>query len=188
MVERGCAVLYRRRLTARSILLTDLDKSGGVDMSNLFSRACTLFVVFGALGIGACASPSGPSAMVSSKSAQGQALVPSSARNVSSGLTMSALSKGVTDTTLMNAGWSCLEPGPGVTVCAQPGIGLPSIPPIPDNGGPPSYTLAAFVDHQFDHHVKFLRPDLFHGQPCVGGEPMDYFALLDYYHCIIPVR
>ena len=83
---------------------------------SLFSRACTLFVVFGALGIGACASPSGPSAMVSSKSAQGQALVPSSARDVSSGLTMSALSKGVTDTTLMNAGWSCLEPGPGVTV------------------------------------------------------------------------
>jgi hypothetical protein len=88
----------------------------------------------------------------------------------------------------MKAGWSCLEPGPGVTVCAPPGMGLPSIPPVPENGGPPSYTLAAFVDHQFDHHVKFLRPDLFHGQPCVGGEPMDYFALLDYYHCIIPVR
>jgi hypothetical protein len=67
-------------------------------------------------------------------------------------------------------------------------MGIPSIPPVPDNGGPPSYTLAAFVDHQFDHFVKFLRPDLFHGQPCVGGEPMDYFALLDYYHCIIPVR
>ena len=31
-------------------------------MSNLFSRACALFVVFGGLGIGACASPSGPSA------------------------------------------------------------------------------------------------------------------------------
>jgi hypothetical protein len=67
-------------------------------------------------------------------------------------------------------------------------MGIPAIPPIPNNGGPPSYTLAAFVNHQFDHHVKFLRPDLFHGQPCVGGEPMDYFALLDYYHCIIPVR
>ena len=88
----------------------------------------------------------------------------------------------------MRAGWSCIEPGPGVIVCAPPGKGIPSIPPVPDNGGPPSYTLAAFVDHQFDHHVKFLRPDLFHGQPCVGGEPMDYFALLDYYHCIIPVR
>jgi hypothetical protein len=142
-------------------------------MSNVFSRACTLFVVFGGLLIGACGSPSGPSATASAGAA-------------SSGLT--ALSKGVTDATLMNAGWSCIEPGPGVTVCAPPGMGLPSIPPVPNNGGAPSYTLAAFVDHQFDHHVKFLRPDLFHGQPCVGGEPMDYFALLDYYHCIIPVR
>ena len=156
-------------------------------MSNLFSRACTLFVVVGGLGIGACASPSTPSAIPS-------------AGNISSGLTaispgltaispeVAAISPGVTDTTLMKAGWSCIEPGPGVIVCAQPGKGLPSIPAIPDNCGPPSYTLAAFVDHQFDHHVKFLRPDLFHGQPCVGGEPMDYFALLDYYHCIIPVR
>ena len=29
-------------------------------MSNVFSRACALFVVLGGLGIGACASPSGP--------------------------------------------------------------------------------------------------------------------------------
>ena len=142
-------------------------------MSNVFSRVCALFVVFGGLLIGACASPSSPS-------------VKPSAGAVSSGLT--ALSPGVTDVTLMNAGWSCIEPGPGVTVCAPPGMGIPSIPPLPNNGGAPSYTLAAFVNHQFDHHVKFLRPDLFHGQPCVGGEPMDYFALLDYYHCIIPVR
>jgi len=142
-------------------------------MSNVFSRVCALFVVFGGLLIGACASPSSPS------------VIPS-AGAVSSGLT--ALSVGVTDATLMKAGWSCIEPGPGVIVCAPPGMGLPSIPPLPNNGGAPSYTLAAFVNHQFDHHVKFLRPDLFHGQPCVGGEPMDYFALLDYYHCIIPVR
>ena len=160
-------------------------------MSNLFSRACTLFVVLGALGIGACASPSGPSTIPSGNQTLGAELGQPSARAVASGLTeSSALSQGqgVTDATLVKAGWSCLEPGPGVTVCAPPGRGLPSIPPIPDNGGPPSYTLAAFVNHQFDHHVKFLRPDLFHGQPCVGGEPMDYFALLDYYHCIIPLR
>jgi hypothetical protein len=155
-------------------------------MSNVFSRACTLFVVFGGLAIGACASPSGPSAIPSGKQTQSAELGQSSALAVSSGLT--ELSQGVTDETLMNAGWSCIEPGLGVIVCAPPGMGIPSIPPVPDNGGAPSYTLAAFVDHQFDHHVKFLRPDLFHGQPCVGGEPMDYFALLDYYHCIIPVR
>ena len=147
-------------------------------MSSVITRACSLFVVVGGLVVGACASPSGPSATPSGQE--------SSAPGVASALT--ALSRGVTDATLMKAGWSCLEPGPGVIVCAPPGVGLPSIPPVPDNGGPPSYTLAAFVDHQFDHHVKFLRPDLFHGQPCVGGEPMDYFALLDYYHCIIPAR
>ena len=158
-------------------------------MSNVFSRECALFAVLGALGIGACASPSGPSAIPSGKRAQGAELGQSSPRDVLSGLSASsALSQGVTDVTVMNAGWSCVEPGPGVIVCAPPGMGIPSIPPVPNNGGPPSYTLAAFVDHQFDHHVKFLRPDLFHGQPCVGGEPMDYFALLDYYHCIIPVR
>ena len=157
-------------------------------MTNVLSRGCTWLVVVGALGIGACASPSGPSAIASGKLAQAAELGQPSERAVSSGLQASALSQGVTDATLMNAGWSCIEPGPGVTVCAPPGMGIPSIPPVPDNGGPPSYTLAAFVDHQFDHHVKFLRPDLFHGQPCVGGEPMDYFALLDYYHCIIPLR
>ena len=157
-------------------------------MSNVVSRACTLFVVLGGLGIGACASPSGPSAIPSGNQAQAAELGQPSAGAVSSGPQTSALSQGVTDVTLVNAGWSCIEPGPGVIVCAPPGMGIPSIPPVPNNGGAPSYTLAAFVDHQFDHHVKFLRPDLFHGQPCVGGEPMDYFALLDYYHCIIPVR
>lgn len=157
-------------------------------MTNVLSRGCTWLVVVGALGIGACASPSGPSAIASDKLTQGAERGQPQARDVFSGLQTSALSHGVTDATLMNAGWSCIEPGPGVTVCAPPGMGIPSIPPVPDNGGPPSYTLAAFVDHQFDHHVKFLRPDLFHGQPCVGGEPMDYFALLDYYHCIIPLR
>ena len=121
-------------------------------------------------------------------SAVSAASTPSSARAVASAPTASALSQGVTDATLMNAGWSCIEPGPGLTVCAPPGMGLPSIPPIPNNGGAPSYNLAAFVNHQYDHRVRFLRPDLFHGQRCVGGEPMDYFALLDYYHCIIPVR
>ena len=148
---------------------------------SLAAVAVVVGAVF-AVGCAQTSSPTGPSSSVSSPVSNGDVVNPA----VSSGLM--ALSRGVTDTTLMNAGWSCLEPGPGVTVCAPPGMGLPSIPPIPDNGGAPSYTLAAFVNHQFDHHVKFLRPDLFHGQPCVGGEPMDYFALLDYYHCIIPLR
>lgn len=156
--------------------------------SVLHSRACTLFVVFAGLGIGACTAPSGPSAVRTGNLAQGEELGPLAARDVPAVLKGSALAHGVTDGTLANAGWSCIEPGPGVIVCAPPGMGLPSIPPVPDNGGAPSYTLAAFVDHQFDHHVKFLRPDLYRGQPCLGGEPWHYFALLDYYECIIPVR
>ena len=157
--------------------LTNRSLNSEVNMSSVISRACS-FVVFGGLVVGACASPSGPSATPSSQE------LPASG----GASELTALSPGVTDATLMKAGWSCLEPGPGVTVCAPPGMGLPSIPPVPNNGGPPSYNLAAFVNHQFDHHVRFLRPDLFHGQPCVGGEPMDYFALLDYYQCIIPLR
>jgi len=155
-------------------------------MSNLFSRACTLFVVFAALGIGACASPSGPSAIPSAKQTQGAELGQPSARNVSSGL-QAALSQGVTDVTLVTAGWTCIEPGiPGVTLCAPPGMSLPPIPPSAD--GQPSYTLAAFVDHQFDHHVKLLHHDLYRGQPCLGGEPWPFLDFLNYYECIIPVR
>jgi hypothetical protein len=147
-------------------------------MSNVFSRACASFVVLG--GLAACASPSTPSAIPS------VGAVPSGMTAFStdpSGLT--ALRTGVTDETLKNAGWSCLDLGGGTTVCAQPGQDLPTIPFVP--GGPPTYTLTAFQNHEFDHHVKFLRPDLFHGQPCVGGEPMELHPVVGYYHCAIPV-
>jgi len=100
-----------------------------------------------------------------------------------------ALSPGVTDVTLMNAGWTCIEPGiPGVTLCAPPGTGLP--PMLPSTDGNPSYTLAAFVDHHFDHHVKLIHHDLYRGQPCLGGDPWVFlgFINLNYYECIIPVR
>jgi hypothetical protein len=156
-------------------------------MSNVLSRACTLFVVFGGLGIGACASPSGPGAISSSgKAAQGEQLVQLPARDVSSGLT--AISPGVTDTTLVNTGWTCIAPNPSLTVCAPPGLGFPPRPPIPNNGGAPSYTIWAFVDHQYHHRVKFIRPDLYQGQPCQGDEPYTLFAPVNYYECIIPVR
>jgi hypothetical protein len=157
-------------------------------MSNVLSRACTLFVVVGGLGIGACASPSTPSA------------IPASAGDISSGLTAissgrTAISPwadgdlpGVTDTTLVNTGWTCIAPNPSLTVCAPPGLGFPPRPPIPNNGGAPSYTIWAFHDHQFDHRVKFIRPDLYQGQPCQGDEPYTLFAPVNYYECIIPVR
>jgi hypothetical protein len=153
-------------------------------MSNVFSRACTLFVVCGTLGTAACQSSLAPSAIPSGKPAPGEQSGLSPARDVSSGL--QTLSQGVTDLTLANAGWTCIQPG-AVILCAPPGLGLPPIPPAAD--GQPTYDLMAFtLDHQFDHHVKFLRPDLYHGQPCLGGDPWSYFALLDYYECIIPVR
>ena len=151
-------------------------------MSNVFSRACTLFVVFGGLVVGACASPSGPSATPS-----GQELGQSSAPGVASGLT--AISPGVSDLTLANAGWTCVAPPlpfPFI-ICAPPGLGFPPFPPIPNNGGAPSYTLMIFTrDHQLDHHAKFLRPDLYQGQPCQGDEPYNLFAPVNYYECIIP--
>ena len=153
-------------------------------MSNLLSRSCTLFVVVGVLGMGACASPSGPSAIPSGNQTQGGELAQPSARAGSSGLT--ATSPGVTDTALVNTGWTCRSPTASLTVCAPPGLGFPARPAIPNNGGAPSYTIWAFVNHQYDHRVKFIRPDLYHGQPCQGDEPYNWFEPVQYYECIIP--
>ena len=66
-------------------------------MSHVFSRARTLFVVFAGLAIGACASSTSPSATLSAEA------VPSE---------LAALSQGVTDETLANAGWTCVAPPP----------------------------------------------------------------------------
>jgi len=138
-------------------------------MSHVFSRGCTLFVVVVGLGMAACASPSRPSSIPS-------------AGAIPSGVTASALGTGA------NAGWTCLQP-PGVTgfICAPPGLGLPPIPPAAD--GQPTYNITAFtLDHQFVHRIKLLRPDLYHGEPCLGGDPWTYIDFLDYYECIIPGR
>jgi hypothetical protein len=154
-------------------------------MSNLFSRACIVFVVFAGLLIGACGSPSEPSAILSGNRTQGAELGQSSAGEVPSALTASAAG-GVTDLTLAKAGWVCMRL-PDRIICAPPGLGLPSIPPVPNYGGAPTYHITAF---SFDHHLldraRFLRPDLYHGEPCLGGDPWTYFALLDYYECLDP--
>jgi hypothetical protein len=44
----------------------------------------------------------------------------------------------------------------------------------------PTFTL----DHQFIR-FKLLRPDLYHGEPCLGGDPWNYVDVLGYYECII---
>ena len=159
-------------------------------MSNVFTRACTLLVVFAGLVFGGCTSPSGPSAIASVQPSQVVELGQLSPREVSSA-TMPAISPGVTDVTLANAGWTCVAPPipfPFI-ICAPPGLGFPPFPPIPNNGGAPSYTLMIFTrDHQLDHHAKFLRPDLYQGQPCLGDEPWTLSARYLYNECIIPVR
>jgi hypothetical protein len=156
-------------------------------MSNVFSRACILFVVIGGLAIAGCGSPSVPSAVPSVTPSRGEELGQSSARDDSSDLKASALSQGLTDVTLANAGWTCIQPGNGFTLCASPGTGIPPIPPAAD--GQPTYDLMVFtLDHQFVHHVKLLRPDLYHGESCLGGAPWTYLDFLNYFECIIPGR
>src|SRR5438128_6842652 len=41
------------------------------------------------------------------------------------GQSSSALGKAVTDETLANAGWTCIQPGNGLTLCFPPGLGAP---------------------------------------------------------------
>jgi hypothetical protein len=149
-------------------------------MSNVIRRVCTFLVVLGGLGIGACSSPSSPSAIPSGK--QAQVAEPGQSSGGFAGLTASVLGTGV------NAGWTCIGPPtlPGGFICAPPGLGLPSVPPVPDYGGAPTYNLSAFtLDHQFVHRFKLLRPDLYHGEPCLGGDPWNYIGFLDYYECVI---
>jgi hypothetical protein len=157
-------------------------------MSNVLSRACTLFGVLGGLGImGACASPSAPSAVPPGQPTQGAELGQQPARAVSSGVTASALSRQVTDLTLSNAGWTCFQPGNGLILCAPPGLGLPSVPPTGD--GRPTYDIMAFtLEHEFFHQVKLRRPDLYHGEPCLGGDPWTFVGIIGYFECIIPAR
>jgi len=157
-------------------------------MSHLLSRACTMLVVIAGVGIGGCSSPSGPSAIPSSTQGPGAGVGLSSARDASSELSPSAQGKGLTDLTLAKAGWTCLTL-PDRILCAPPGLGLPPIPPLPDNGGAPSYHLTAFtLDHQLLDRARFLRPDLYQGQPCLGGKPWTLFELVNYYECIDPAN
>ena len=100
------------------------------------------------------------------------------------GQSSSAVNKAVTDETLAKAGWACIQPGNGLTLCFPPGLGVPPFMPVV---GAPTYTFSAFtLDHQFVHRVTLRRADLYHGEPCLGGAPWDYlgFLNLDYFECI----
>jgi len=96
----------------------------------------------------------------------------------------STLGRAVTDETLANAGWTCIKPGNGLTLCFPPGLGAPPFMPVV---GAPTYTFMAFTaDHQYVHRVTLRRADLYHGEPCLGGAPWVYlgFINLDYFECI----
>ena len=144
----------------------------------------TVVAIFiGTLFAVGCSQMSSPTVPTSASSAP--SLTSSSIASVSSSGTLTALGRAVTDETLANAGWSCIQPGNGLTLCFPPGGGVPSIPPLPDNGGAPTYTFMAFtLDHQFVHRVTLRRADLYHGEPCLGGAPWNYLAFLNYYECI----
>ena len=158
-------------------------------MTRSINIALALGVALLALGIGACASPSGPSATPSGIQTPGAELGQPSARAVASGLTeSSAISPGVTDTELVNTGWTCRTLPTLTVVCAPPGLGFLPRPPTPDNPGAPSYTVWAFVDHEYHHRVKFIRPDLYQGQPCLGDEPWIVFPRNGYYECLDPAE
>jgi len=150
----------------------------------MFRFAFAVSLVVGSLGICACASPSGPSALSSGKQTPGPDLG-QSARAISPGL-MASASRDVTDVTLANAGWTCIPLDNGLTICGNPGQGLPPIPPAAD--GKATYDVMAFntLDHAFVHHVKLLRPDLYNGQPCLGGDPWSLVGIIGYVECIIP--
>ena len=132
-------------------------------------------------GMGAPTAPSRVSAASTASASSAASASPA-------GLKMSGLSGGVTDVTLANAGWACIQPGNGLTLCFPPGLGAP--PFLPEVGAP-TYTFMAFTaDHQFVHRVTLRRADLYHGEPCLGGGPWDYlgFLNLDYFECINPAR
>src|ERR1043165_7334407 len=97
------------------------------------------------IGIGAafllvgCSQETAPTSPTSAASTPSASSAPSAKR---AGLQASVLSEGVTDVTLANAGWACIEPGNGLVLCAPPGLGLPPIPPAAD--GQPTYDIMAF--------------------------------------------
>jgi hypothetical protein len=93
--------------------------------------------------------------------------------------------QGTTLEELRSAGWDCQQRGAaGFIVCAPPGIGLPPIPPLGEDGRP-VYELAVFtLDGTPVGTTHFVRADLYHGQTCVfTGQPFVFRAIIGYYEC-----
>ena len=95
--------------------------------------------------------------------------------------------QGTTLDGLRSAGWDCQQRGPTAIACAPPGIGLPPIPPLGEDGRP-LYHLAVFgLDGTPAGSAHFLRADLYNGQTCAfTGEPFVLRAIIGYYECFKP--
>ena len=103
---------------------------------------------------------------------------------VSLGIATAATAKGLTPSTLINAGWTCFnDPGAPRIVCSDPGHGRPVIPAPPDR--PASYNFKIFsLGATFVGTVHLIRDDLYQGQPCpqTGGLYF-HIAVIGYYRC-----
>ena len=98
-----------------------------------------------------------------------------------------AAAHGVTPAQLSVSGWDCfVRPiGEGI-VCANPGLGRPPRPAVPD--GRPAYMFLLF-DSQgtFVATELLIRADLYRGQLCGGsGAPYVLRAPIGYYECVHP--
>lgn len=92
--------------------------------------------------------------------------------------------QGTTLDQLRSANWDCQQRGPLFISCAPPGIGLPPIPSLGEDGRP-VYQLAVFeLDGTPLGSAHFLRADLYQGQTCAfTGQPFVFRAIIGYYEC-----
>ena len=92
--------------------------------------------------------------------------------------------RGTTLDNLLKANWDCQQRMPGRIACAPPGIGLPPIPSLGENGRP-VYEVAVFLlDGTPIGTAHFLRADLYHGQTCAfTGQLYVFRPLIGYYEC-----
>ena len=94
--------------------------------------------------------------------------------------------RGTTLDSLRSANWDCQPRGAlSFISCAPPGIGLPPIPPLGEDGRP-TYHLAVFrPDGTPFGTAYFVRADLYHGQTCTfTGQPFVLRAIIGYYECL----
>ena len=87
---------------------------------------------------------------------------------------------------LNSANWDCQQRGTAIA-CAPPGIGLPPIPPLGEDGRP-VYHLAVFgLDGTPLGTAHFVRADLYQGRTCAfTGQPFVFRGIIGYYECFKP--